>query len=129
RATEWRAMAALPDGRDDAPNVLLLILDTVRSFNTSTYGYTRATTPVLSAVAADATLFERAFVPASWTLPSHATMFTARWPNELSASLRVPLDDEYPTLAEAMTDAGFATGTFAANHSFVNWEFGLERGF
>ena len=129
RGTEWRAMAALPDGRDDAPNVLLLILDTVRSFNTSTYGYARETTPVLSAVAADATLFDRAFVPASWTLPSHATMFTARWPNELSASLRVPLDDEYPTLAEAMTAAGFATGTFAANHSFVNWEFGLGRGF
>jgi arylsulfatase A-like enzyme len=129
RVREWRAMAALPASPAGAPNVLLLILDTVRSFNTSTYGYGRETTPVLSSIATDATLFDRAFVTASWTLPSHATMFTARWPNELSASLRDPLDDRYPTLAEAMTTAGFATGTFAANHSFVNWEFGLARGF
>jgi arylsulfatase A-like enzyme len=84
---------------------------------------------VLSSVAADATQFDRAFVTASWTLPSHATMFTSRWPQEMQGSLRVPLDETYPTLAEAMTAAGFATGTFAANHSFVNWEFGLARGF
>jgi arylsulfatase A-like enzyme len=129
RVREWRAMAALPGSPPGAPNILLLILDTVRSYNSSTYGYARETTPMLSSIAADATTFDRAFAPASWTLPSHATMFTARWPHELRASLRVPLGPRYPTLAEALKESGFATGAFAANHSFVNWEFGLQRGF
>ncbi|HEU4565038.1 MAG TPA: sulfatase-like hydrolase/transferase, partial [Gemmatimonadaceae bacterium] len=123
------ALAHLPSARDGAPNVLLIVLDTVRDFNVSLAGYERRTTPALERWAAEGVHFEHAFAPAPWTLPSHATMFTGRWPHELTTTLKTPLDDRYPTLAEALRAAGYATGGFAANLSYVTWQFGLDRGF
>lgn len=111
------------------PNVLLIILDTVRSFNLSVYGYSRPTTPGLERWAMRGTVFERAMSPSSWTLPSHATMFTGRWPTELSVSFRVPLDGAYPTLAGVMGQQGYATAGFAANLIYTTRETGLARGF
>ena len=129
RVRESRAIAGLPDAAPGTPNVLLLILDTVRSYNVSTYGYDRTTTPTLTHLASRGALFDRAFVPASWTMPSHASIFTAHWPFELRTGPRQPLGPEHPTLAEALADAGMATGGFAANHSYLTWEHGLARGF
>jgi arylsulfatase A-like enzyme len=111
------------------PNVLLIILDTVRSYNLSLYGYSRSTTPGLERWGTQGTVFEHAFSPSSWTLPSHATMFTGRWPTELSVSFRIPLDTSYPTLAEALSSDGYATGGFAANLIYTTRETGLARGF
>jgi arylsulfatase A-like enzyme len=129
RVRESRALAALPDAAPGTPNVLLLILDTVRSFSTSTYGYDRPTTPTLTSLTSTAIRFDRAFAPASWTMPSHATIFTGRWPFELRTGPRQPLGPEPPTLAEALASAGMATGAFAANYSYLTWEHGLDRGF
>jgi arylsulfatase A-like enzyme len=128
-ALERRASASLPAARDGAPNVLLLVLDTVRSMNLSLYGYPRATTPHLSAWAAQGARFEHAFATAPWTLPSHAGMFTGRLPHELTADLRVPLDDQYPTLAEVLRGAGYATASIVGNISYCTQQFGLTRGF
>jgi arylsulfatase A-like enzyme len=126
---EWWSLARLAGARDGAPNVIVLVLDTVRAINTSLYGYARPTTPRLAAWAAQGVRFDRAFATAPWTLPSHASMFTGRMPGELSADLRVPLDDTYPTLAEVLRGAGYATGSFVANVSYCTWQYGLTRGF
>lgn len=129
RIRESRAMAALPDAEEGMPNVLLLILDTVRSYNLSAYGYARPTTPSLQRVARTGVQFDRAFAPSSWTMPSHATLFTAHWPYELNTGPRRPLPSGHPTLAEVLNDAGMATGGFTANFEYLNWEYGLTRGF
>jgi arylsulfatase A-like enzyme len=129
RVQESRALAALPEPAPGAPNVLFLILDTVRSYSVSGYGYPRPTTPTLDSLARAGVRFDRAFVPASWTMPSHASIFTGRWPYELRTGPRSPLGSEHPTLAEAMADAGWVTGGFAANHAYLTWEHGLTRGF
>jgi arylsulfatase A-like enzyme len=129
RVREARAVAALPDPAPGTPNVLLLILDTVRSYNTSAYGYERPTTPALARLAATGVQFDRAFAPASWTMPSHASIFTGQWPFALGTGPRRPLTPEHPTLAEALASAGLATGGFAANYSYLTWEHGLTRGF
>ncbi|MEO8295967.1 MAG: sulfatase [Gemmatimonadota bacterium] len=112
-----------------SPNVLLIILDTVRSHNLSLYGYGTRTTPGLERWAGQGTVFEHAFSPSSWTLPSHATMFTGHWPTELTVSFRTPLDNTFPTLAEELTADGYATGGFAANLIYTTRETGLARGF
>ncbi len=65
----------------------------------------------------------------SWTLPSHASMFTGRWPHELSAGWLTPLDDAFPTLAEYLGQRGYATAGFAANYSYCAADSGLARGF
>ena len=67
--------------------------------------------------------------PRSWTLPSHASMFTGRWPHELSAGWFTPLDWAYPTLAEFLGSRGYATAGFIANYWYCSSDSGLDRGF
>lgn len=110
-------------------NVLLIILDTVRSASLGLYGYERSTTPHLERWAGRGTVFDVAFSPSSWTLPSHASMFTGRWPNELSVGYRTPLDDRDSTLAEILSSNGYATGGMVANLLFTTRETGIARGF
>lgn len=111
------------------PNVLLVVLDTVRSASLSLYGYQRPTTPNLQRIAKAGVCFERAFSTAPWTLPSHASMFTGRYAHELSANWQAPLDATYPTLAEILSDRGYATAGFVANNLFCSRASGLDRGF
>jgi len=113
----------------DAPNVLLLVLDTVRAESLSLYGYDRETTPNLARLAGRGIRFNQARAAAPWTLPSHASMFTGRWPHELKVGEKKPLDATYPTLAEFLSARGYATGGFVANTFFCNAWFGLGRGF
>lgn len=113
----------------DAPNVLLVILDTVRESNLSVYGYERATTPALERLAAGGTTFTHAVSPSPWTLPSHASMFTGRGARELDAHWRVPWEPTDTTLAELLRARGYATGGFVANLLYTQREVGLARGF
>jgi arylsulfatase A-like enzyme len=127
--TERRVLAHLPDAHTGAPNVLLIVLDTVRAENLSLYGYRRPTTPHLEQIAKKGVVFERAISTAPWTLPSHASMFTGRYPHEVSADWVTPLDNTYPTLAEALTANGYATAGFVGNLVYCISSFGLNRGF
>ena len=111
------------------PNVLLLVLDTVRAISLSLYGYHRETTPELTRWAARGVVFTRAYSTAPWTLPSHSSMMTGRWMHELSADWMVPLDGTYPTLAEVLGHRGYRTGGFVANTDYTSTEVGLDRGF
>ncbi len=106
-----------------------MVLDTVRADRLSLYGYGRDTTPNLSRLAREGVRFDRARATAPWTLPSHASMFTGRWPHELFSRAHQPLDETYPTLAEFLRDRGYETAGFVANNYFCNSWFGLGRGF
>ncbi len=127
--SESRAMATLPAPRRGAPNVLLLVMDTVRADHLSLHGYPRDTSPNLAKLAESGVRFDRAISPSPWTLPSHASMFTGRWPFELSAGAASALDRNYATLAEFLASRGYATGGFAANTFYCNAAYGLDRGF
>ena len=111
------------------PNVLLIVMDTVRSANMSLYGYTRPTTPNLERIAKHSALFEHAISNSPWTLPSHASMFTGYLPHQLSTNFYSPLDNTYPTLAETLREQGYLTAGFVGNSEFCSREFGLSRGF
>lgn len=126
---ERRAMAGLPAATAGAPNVLLLILDTVRAASLGLYGYGRGTTPELDAFARRGVVFDRAVSVAPWTLPSHAAMFTGRLPHDLSTGFLRPLDASAPTLAETLRDQGYLTAGFVANESYCSYQTGLNRGF
>lgn len=116
-------------GTPRPPNVLLITLDTVRAANLSVYGYTRQTTPQIERYSRQGVVFAEAHSTAPWTLPSHASMFTGRWPHELSADHNTPLDGAFPTLAEHLRDRGYATAGFVANLKYVGAGTGLSRGF
>jgi arylsulfatase A-like enzyme len=126
---EYVSLASLPSARPSAPNVLLIVLDTVRAQSLSLYGYERPTTPFLERFARTGVTFDRAISTAPWTLPSHASMFTGKFPHELFDSTFDPLPTTHPTLAEILSKNGYATAGFAANTVFCSREFGLARGF
>ncbi len=127
--SEHRAVAKLPPPPADARNVLLIVWDTVRAGNLSLHGYGRRTSPNLEELARRGVRFDQAFATAPWTLPSHCSLFTGRWPHELTADWRVPLDETYPTLAEYLAAHGFDTAGFVANLDYCSRETGLNRGF
>src|SRR5207237_5697329 len=60
------------DATDARPNVILITIDTLRADHLTCYGYTRPTTPVLDALAAEGVLFSRAYSQSSWTKPATA---------------------------------------------------------
>jgi Sulfatase len=90
------ARSLLPAG---TPNVLLIVLDTVRADRMSLYGYQRSTTPALERLAQRGIRFAEARATAPWTLASHATMFSGHLPRDLSVQWRTPLRGDFPTRA------------------------------
>ena len=128
-AKERRLLAQLPQPQGERPNVLIIILDTVRAASLSLYGYSRATTPHLEEWATRGVIFDDAWSTAPWTLPSHGTMFTGRYPFEFRGDWDTGFDREVPTLAERFRDEGYRTGGFVANLYYAAWDSGLDRGF
>ncbi len=126
---EHRLTAALPAAPLDAPNVLLIVWDTVRFGNLSLNGYGRPTTPNLQRLARRGVRFDQAYSTASWTLPAHASLFTGWWPHELGVNWKSPMRDDVPTLAGFLAGVGYDTAGFAANVEYCNRETGLSRGF
>lgn len=118
--------------RDDVaprPNVLLVVLDTVRRDHLSTYGYERDTTPNLTALAAEGARYDDVLGPAAWTVPSHATLMTGTPPAVHGAHHgHFAISDESTTLAERFRAAGWRTAGFSAN-PFVGRPTRLDRGF
>jgi arylsulfatase A-like enzyme len=128
--SERQAMQALPAIAPDAPNVLLVILDTVRADHLSCYGYGRATSPNMDRLARQGLLFDTAIATSSWTLPSHASMMTGTYPH--THHVNTP-DDElasgYDTLPWALRQAGYRTAAYSANTFFFSRQNGLGQGF
>ena len=128
-ARERIAVGRLPDAPDGAPNVLMIILDTVRASSLSLYGFPAPTTPRLTEWAKEGTTFDWAMAPAPWTLPSHATYLSGRYPWEMTANWEVPLDRDTPILTEAFRDRGYHTAAVVANLDYTAFDSGLQRGF
>ncbi len=128
--------SALPKvGSDpDAPaagcNLLLITLDTTRADHLGCYGWQRASTPALDALAQTGTRFEHAYANVPITLASHASMLTGTRPPEhgVRDNGRFALGKELPTLAEVFKSHGYQTAAFIGS-SMLDSRYGLNRGF
>jgi len=125
---ERLAIRNLPQHSPSAPNILVIVLDTVRADHLSLYGYARATSPNIDGFAKESVWFENAVATSSWTLPSHASLLTGRYPYEHGADKRL-FDARYPTLAEVLQRHGYRTGAFTANLYWFGRREGFARGF
>jgi arylsulfatase A-like enzyme len=123
------AQRGRPSAAPGSPNVVLIILDTVRAISMGLYGNGRPTTPAIDAFATTGVTFDLAIAPSPWTLPSHASLFTGRAAHEVNATWRTPLDDSEPTLAEVLSSRGYRTAGLVANLFNANSAMGLARGF
>jgi arylsulfatase A-like enzyme len=97
------------------PNVLFVVLDTVRKDRLTVYGHDEPTTPALADFADEARVYEQATAPAPWTLPVHASLFTGLYPSDHGATQETPYLDDATTLAESLSAAGYATSCYSSN--------------
>lgn len=134
-AESWslrKAKAALPTPVSEAPNVLILLIDTFRADHSSAYGYERETTPRIDELAREGMLFEEAYATSSYTLASHASLLTGLYPHEHGAQWDVPLgfhECDCATLGGALQERGYVTAGFSANPFWFTEEHGFGRGF
>lgn len=113
-----------------APNVVIVMVDTLRSDRLGCYGATPSPSPTLDALAARGALFETMVAQASWTMPSVATMLTGLHPRDhgLDGWSAGALADSIPTLAEEAGLAGITTFGAAAN-PLMSSRTNVARGF
>ncbi|MCA9242387.1 MAG: sulfatase [Phycisphaerales bacterium] len=121
------------------PNIIFILVDTLRADRLGCYGYPDAQTPQIDALASEGVLFERAVSPAPWTLPAMGSIFTGVYPSVhkandysqgggmLETKVRV-VDDDWDTLAERLQAAGYETAAFSAN-PFIKESTGFAQGF
>jgi arylsulfatase A-like enzyme len=122
-----------------APSILLVTLDTTRPDRLGVYGAANAT-PTLSRFAEGAVVFERAYATSSWTLPSHASLFTGLLPMQHGAQTAPggntqalgytvrPLAGAFDTLAERLHAAGYRTAAVVGGPA-LRRDLGLAQGF
>jgi arylsulfatase A-like enzyme len=111
------------------PNLVLIVVDTLRADFTTPYGFAEDTSPELAAWAARGVVFERARSQSSWTKMSMASLFTSLWPH--SHGIREAQDglaESALTLAEVLREAGYATYAVQTN-GWLHQSFGFHQGF
>lgn len=120
----------------EGPDIVVIVLDTVRADRMGLYGYDRATTPRIDAWAAGARVYDRMQSDGAWTLPSHASLFTGKPViahgadgTPLGSDLAAPLAERSETVARSLRDAGYRTAGIAANRGFLHRMWGLSQGF
>jgi len=129
RVREFSQRGTLP-WPSNAPNVLIIIVDTLRADHLSPYGYTRDTSPYVNQLAQQGVLFDNAIAPSSWTLPSHASMLTGLYPNVNHVETdKDILSGSWPTLGDAMRSRGYRTAAFSANYFLFSKAHGFIHGF
>jgi arylsulfatase A-like enzyme len=124
-----RAGQPARQGTGRPPNVVLYLVDTLRADHLGVYGEGRGLTPHLDAFAREATLFEDATAPSSWTRPSVASLLTGLAPQQHRVNrLEQGLPAEALLLSERLQASGYRTAAFVAN-AHIAATFGFARGF
>jgi arylsulfatase A-like enzyme len=137
RLRERRQLANLPAATPGSPNVLVILIDTLRADHVSSYGYSRATTPNIDRLAREGVLFENAVSTSSWSFPPHVSLLTGEYPHEHSLG-RIPPMSAFgsssdlipiPMIGEELERRGYRTGAFSSNRIFFDENLGFGRGF
>jgi len=124
------AVVGCEPGSVPKPNVVLIVIDTLRADHLGAYGYDKPTSPNIDAIARQGTVFQSAHSTTSWTLPSVVSIFTGLYPAAHGVERNVSLlGDEPAVLAEAFGAAGYESMAISANVAFVTPHSGVARGF
>jgi arylsulfatase A-like enzyme len=106
-----------------APNVLFILVDTLRADHLSVYGYPKQTSPAIDALAQDSVVFSDAVSQAPVTIPSVLQIITG----QLLIGKSIPRST--PTLAGMLQGAGYATMAVVDNPILESRQTGIEVGF
>jgi len=106
------------------PDVILIVVDTLRADHMSLFGYGRETTPELARIAERGTVFSAAFSGSSWTMPSTVMLLSGAYDGRNGGAL----DHAWPSLAESFQGAGYRTAATLANPILVGQVDGAKSG-
>jgi arylsulfatase len=118
----------LPACRAERKLIVLITVDTLRADHLGSYGAPPGTTPALDALGAESIVFERAYAPASCTLPSIAALMTSRYPEELGIESNMSALPPSTTLAAWLQERGWRTGAVVSN-LVLRRSSGVDAGF
>jgi arylsulfatase A-like enzyme len=120
---------AQPTAPATRPNIVLIVVESLRADHVGCYGYGRPTTPMLDLLASNGVRCADATAAANWTMPATMSLFTGRHPATHGAeSIDRHLVEGLPTLAGTLAAAGYDTAGITAN-SCTHGKFGFSRGF
>jgi len=110
-------------------NVVVFVADSLHAEHLSGYGYERDTSPYIDRIAEAGVRFRYAYSQTSWTLSSVSSLFTSVEQERHGVlELDQRLGDEFSTLAELFSSAGYRTVGLIQNG--IIWPAtGLDRGF
>jgi arylsulfatase A-like enzyme len=116
-------------------NVILIIIDTLRSDHLSCYGYSRNTSSTIDSLAGAGTMWLSAQSQAPWTLPSHASIWTGLSVKSHGTThiggidgYDLGLDTDIPSLPSILRESGLQTSGFT-NFFLLSKSFGFDHGF
>jgi len=116
-------------GSRQAQHWILLTLDTLRQDYVGVYGHPEIRTPALDRLSRRSLCFSEARTEATWTIPSHASLMTSRFPGTHGANFTYRfLDDQLPTAATILSGEGFLCGAVTSACP-VAASRGFSRGF
>lgn len=119
---------ARPDTR---PNIVLIVLDSLRADHLGLYGYALPTSPRLDALGSRSLVVDQMIAQAPWTKPSVASMLTSLMPQDhgvVHENTDNVLGGELVTVAESLQAAGFRTACFSEN-PHIQPSLGFAQGF
>lgn len=122
---------AARDHGERRPNIVLVVVDTLRPDHLTPYGSTRPTSPNVQSLLADrGVVVEEAYAPAPWTIPSIVSLLASRWPGELLSTDpgAAALPPAVPSLAGALRSLGYDTAAFIGNPT-LDKSLGFANGF
>jgi len=116
-------------GWNSRPNVVILLMDTMRPDHLGCYGYDRETSPHLDGLAAKGVVFGRCYATADYTSASSASLFTGKYPLAHGyVNADNVLEEENETIAELFRERGYRTAGFTAN-GLVGEKYQMDQGF
>jgi arylsulfatase A-like enzyme/ubiquinone/menaquinone biosynthesis C-methylase UbiE len=111
--------------------IILIVIDTLRADHLGCYGYKRNTSPNIDELCRNSIKFVHAFSPCSFTLPSHGSVFTSKYPSHHGVGFNqngcLNTDSEI-TLAEVLKYQGYGTAAFVST-IVLRKETNLNAGF
>ncbi len=102
------------DGTRAATNVIVFVIDTLRSDHLGAYGYERDVSPIIDGVAERGVVFDHVSSVAPRTWQSFTSILTGLYPprHGVRYVFSPPLDRSIPTLASILASQGYQTAAF-----------------